>query len=256
MDIKQLPVYTIMAAVVITLLIIIGYLYHSLYRYKLQAVKAGLEDEKIIKEYKSSQSRNIRIIDGASILFSVVLFAVFALSLYARTSDNYFPIKGLGNVQLVGSGSMAYKNEANDYLFKNHLDNQFNIYDLIIINEKPLQNELKLYDVVVYKKGDKQIVHRIVDIAELNGETRYILRGDSNTADDSPAVSYEQIIGIYSNKRIPMVGIFVLFLQSPLGYISMGLVFLAEFIAPYFEKKIENAIEDRIKIISISQTDS
>lgn len=243
-----------MAAVVIILLIIIGYMYYSLYRYKLQAIKAGLEDKKIINEYKNSSSKSFIAVEILSVAFSILLFAVFIISIYARTSENYFPVKGLGSVHLVGSGSMSYKNDANGYLEENNLDNQFSTYDLIIINEKPQQEELKLYDIVVYKKGNKQIVHRIVDIVKNNDKTGYVLRGDANSYDDALLVGYDDIIGIYSNAKIPMVGIFVLFLQSPLGYITMGLVLLTEFIAPNFEKKIENAAKERLKTLGISES--
>ena len=256
MDIKQLPVYTITAAVVITLLIIIAYLYYSLYRYKLQAINAGLEDEKIIDEYKNSKSKSIKAVEIASVAFSILLFAVFVLSLYARTSGNYFPIKGVGSVHLVGSGSMSYKNEANGYLEENGLNNQFSTYDLIIIKEKPPQESIKLYDVVVYKKDDKQVVHRIVDITSYNEGTAYILRGDANSADDAYPIGYDDIIGIYSNKKIPMIGIFVLFLQSPLGYIAMALVLLTELAAPHFEKEIEAAAKNRLQIIEQAEKET
>ena len=46
---------------------------------------------------------------------------------------------------------------------------------------------------------------------------------------------------------------FVLFLQSPLGYIAMGLVMLMEFIAPFFEKRINDAIDCRLKAIGVTK---
>ena len=112
---------------------------------------------------------------------------------------------------------------------------------------------IKQYDVVVYKNGSQQIVHRIIDIVDTDEGAKYILRGDSNNANDAVRVSYEQIIGIYSNKRIPAAGMFVLFLQSPLGYIAMGLVMLMEFIAPFFEKRINDAIDCRLKAIGVTK---
>lgn len=242
-----------MAATVVILLAIIAYLFYSLYRYKLQAINAGLEDERIIEEHKKEQKKSGKAIEVLSVTASVVLFAVFLLSLYARTSENYFLIKGIGSVHLVGSGSMAYKNETNSYLDENNLNNQFNTYDLIIIKEKPSQELLKMYDVVVYKNGNRQIVHRIVDIVEDDKNIKYVLRGDANNTNDAMPVAYEDIMGIYSGIRIPAVGIFVLFLQSPLGYITMGLVLFAEFIAPFFEKKLRAAEQQRLDGISLAE---
>ena len=43
--------YSIVVCVVVFVLLLIGYLYYSLYRYKLQAIENGLEDNEIIKEF-------------------------------------------------------------------------------------------------------------------------------------------------------------------------------------------------------------
>ncbi|MBQ7817049.1 MAG: hypothetical protein IJ339_06820, partial [Oscillospiraceae bacterium] len=125
-----------------------------------------MEDERITAEYISKQKKSGKFIDFLSVAFSLLLFAIFLISVYARSSENYFPVKGVGSVHLVGSGSMAYKNAANTYLDENNLNNQFDTYDLIIINEKPPQELIKQYDVVVYKNGSQQIVHRIIDIVD------------------------------------------------------------------------------------------
>ena len=249
MSIYKTPVYVLVFMIVLLILLIVGYLYYSLFNYKLMAIKAGLEDEQIKEEYKQSTGKFSKLADILSIIITLVIFFFFAVSLYAEKNDNSFKMSGIGSLQVVASGSMSYIDDVNDYLLENNLTNQFNTYD--IINIKPVESveTLKLYDVVVYKTYDKLVVHRIVDIIEKDGERQFILRGDTNKLDDPHPVAFKDIVGRYTGFKIPMVGIFVLFLQSALGYVAMGLVFMIELIAPVFEKKIDKVIKQRLQEI-------
>ncbi len=49
---------------------------------------------------------------------------------------------------------------------------------------KAEENDLKIFDIVVYFNGKDYVVHRIVDIKELNGEKFYLLKGDNNLVTD------------------------------------------------------------------------
>ena len=51
-----------------------------------------------------------------------------------------------------------------------------------------------------------------------SGERTFITKGDANNTQDAEPVEEEQVIGIV-NSRIPKVGDFAMFLQSPLGMI-------------------------------------
>ena len=68
-------------------------------------------------------------------------------------------------------------------LFKNRRDN-------VVI--KPRTGKLKKYDVPLYKRGDKYILHRIIDIKD-----GYIIRGD-NCDNVETDITDENIIGILS----------------------------------------------------------
>ncbi len=68
-------------------------------------------------------------------------------------------------------------------LFKNRRDN-------VVI--KPVTGKIKKYDVPLYKRGDKYILHRIIDIKD-----GYIIRGD-NCDNIETDVTDENIIGILS----------------------------------------------------------
>ncbi len=137
---------------------------------------------------------------------------------------------------------MSKKNERNEYLFTNNLNNQFNTFDLIVTHPLPDEFDLKLYDVVVYKFDDMSIIHRIVDIEEPNnkhpGHRLFILQGDAISSPDREPVTYEQMRGIYFDERIPFIGSFVFFMRSPAGWLCILLILLTIISTPIVEKKI------------------
>lgn len=70
----------------------------------------------------------------------------------------------------------------------------------IITKEVP-QEELKVGDIITFISEDPDIygyynTHRIHEIVEENGETKYITKGDANPIPDEQAVSYSQITGV------------------------------------------------------------
>ncbi|MEI3505411.1 MAG: hypothetical protein V8Q77_03990 [Bacilli bacterium] len=69
---------------------------------------------------------------------------MFIFSLINRFQNNVTMI-GNRTVMVVASNSMSYKNEANSYLFDDSLglNNQFNTYDLIILEKVNNETDLK-----------------------------------------------------------------------------------------------------------------
>ena len=92
----------------------------------------------------------------------------------------------------------------------------------------PAEDQLELYDVVVYEINGVQMIHRIVGIEEANEkhpeERLFQLQGDAVATPDKDPVRYEQMKGIYRGKRIPNVGSFVMFMQSPAGWLCIILI--------------------------------
>ena len=129
-------------------------------------------------------------------------------------------------VRVVASGSRSFKNEANkDYLEDEtlrkeyNLDNQFSKNDRIIVSKPKSNADIHLYDVVVYenRKTNRTIIHRIIKIDDSTGIPHYSTRGDANNADDGYDLTFDDIVGVYTNKKIDKIGAVVLFLQSPIG---------------------------------------
>ena len=146
------------------------------------------------------------------------------------------------------SESMSEKYYLNKYLYDNALDNQLEVYDLVVIRELPPEEELKLYDVVVYEIDGELIIHRIVGIEEPNekhGERHFLLQGDAMAVHDKFPVLYEQMRGIYEGEKVSNIGSFFVFMRSPGGYLCIFLVLAATIIAPILEWVIGRARKKR-----------
>ena len=142
-------------------------------------------------------------------------------------------------------------------MVENGLQNQLQTVDLIVTEKLPDEFELQLYDIVVYEVDDTLIVHRIVRIEEPNekhpNERHFLLQGDALENPDRFPVRYSQMKGIYAGKRLPFIGSFVMFLQSPAGYLCILLVLFSLIFAPFMDKKIEKEKQKRLALILAMQ---
>ena len=147
---------------------------------------------------------------------------------------------------VVASGSMSQRNEANEYLVEHNLNNQFNTYDLIVLTGVNSSSQLSMYDVIAYK-NDKNVnvIHRIIGIDYTEGEPRYTTRGDSNSATDTYHPRVKDVIGKYTGKKIPGIGIFIMFFQSYAGIVTILSVVYCSFMISHFTKKMDDVTEER-----------
>lgn len=223
----------------------------------IKSIKHGLEDERITTEYrKEEKSKPVwdvinKILTGAML---AILFIAFSLSVYIQCCND----RVTGNIsvpKVVLSDSMSYKNNANTYLEKNQLNDQFETFDLIFIEKLPDEFDLKLYDVVVYEHRGKMIIHRIVGIEEPNekhpNNRHFSLRGDAVQFSDEYPVLYEQMRGVYRGKHVKFVGSFFAFMQSPAGYLCILLIIFAVVATPIAEKKLLKAKKERLMQIGV-----
>lgn len=252
---------TIIALIVYVLLVVfIVTVIWVIINSKLKLIKLGMEDKSIIKErednLKKKENVRVRVLDWvnkiASLLFSCLVIVVFVFSIVLKVNEN----KKVGDFALfkvVASGSMSRKHKENAYLFREKLDNQFSTFDLILLEKLPDEFDIKLYDVIMYEYEDTLIIHRVIGIEEPNEQhpdsRRFTFRGDYVEASDRFQVTYDQMRGMYSGKRIPFVGSFVFFLQSPAGAMCIILILIFMIAIPIIEKKINKARERRLYIL-------
>lgn len=228
--------------------------------YNIENVKRGsvdidlIENAKKIKEAKTNKNKIVLNILGKVISYTVfaLIIVIFSISLYSRFSGNAIPF-GNSSLIVIASGSMSEKNEDNTYL--SDIDNQFNTYDIIGISRYENQNDIELYDVVAFKNEEgTTIVHRIIEILDDNGEEVYITRGDSNNTSDNGVqyedyLRFENIIGYYNGTRIQSIGIFIVFLQSNAGIITIVAIAYCLFMFDYYSNRYEKAVEDRTNLL-------
>lgn len=224
-------------------------------RLLIKAIRGGLEDEKIKKEYYKAQCGCGKdcisgIVDK---IISVVFCAFFAVFFIFALSLNLSEGKTVGDVpvmRVVQSGSMAKKYEKNKYLFENNLNDQIQTFDIIVTEKLPDEKDLKLYDIVVYEVDDVLVVHRIIKIEEPNVKHPdcrwFVLQGDNVQYPDKTPVLYSQMRAIYHGERIPYIGSFIMFMQSPAGWLCMLLIVIGSIAIPVVEWILNREREKRL----------
>ena len=245
-------VFTLCFIVFSLLTAMFTYLLTSITKMEIELIRFGHRDEAIKKQLNKKKKDNRALLwvgRIVSLLFCLFFVTVFSFALYIQANEDR-PANGVPSIKVVKSESMAEKNAKNKYLFENDLNDQIQMFDIVICRHLPAEDELELYDVVVYKQDDIYVIHRIVGIEEPNeqhpNERHFLLQGDAVERPDTFPVLYSQMQGIYEGSRIPFVGSFVLFLQSPAGWLCVLLVIVAMIATPVVEKKIKEETDKRV----------
>lgn len=253
----EIYIFTLSLIVIILLTTLSVVMVSIILKLSCKSIRFGGEDEKILAEANKIPTKMERMEKFVSRIISLLLatlfFIAFVLSSLvacAKVSTD----KGLPALRVVNSDSMSKKHEKNYWLFDNDLDDQFDTFDLIFTQDIPAEEDLELYDIVVYKLDeDTYIVHRIVQILPPNvnhpNETYYLLQGDAEERADTLFVTYDQMVAIYRGQKIPFVGSFVKFMQSPAGMICIVLVLIAMIAGPIADKKLKKERELRLAIL-------
>lgn len=221
----------------------------------MRLIRLGADDEKIKGEYfkELKRKRCGKVIDYVvSTLLCAILIGFFGFSVFVNIrKDSYF--ENIPTLRVVNTASMATKHEKNTYLTANGLNDQFNAFDMILTYKLPPMDELELYQIVVYEVDGVLIVHRIVGIEEPNqahpNERYFLCQGDAVEKPDRFPVRYEQMRAIYRGERVPFIGSFVSFMQSPAGWLCIILIVTALIATPILEKSLGK--EKRFRLISM-----
>lgn len=222
----------------------------------LKLIRNGIEDASIKKEFLAEKEKTKkqkwieRILSGFTcFLVVLMLLGTILLNIAAIKPTGLIP-----TIKVVKSSSMSYKYEGNTYLFENNLNNQIELFDIIITQKLPAEEDLNLYDIVVYELDGKMVVHRIVGIEEANAnhsERYFICQGDAVERPDKLVVKYSQMYSVYKGQRIPFLGSFVVFMQSPAGWLCIVLMIFATIVTPFIENKIEKERKKRLVLMGL-----
>lgn len=150
-----------------------------------------------------------RVLTAVGVALCVIFGFLLVCNLTITIKGALFPEKPpsvLGLTPMVVlSGSMS--GEAEDHI---------EVGDLVFVG-RAAPEELEVGDVIAYMNGGATVTHRITAIdTNTDGDLLFTTKGDANNAEDTTPVTEEQLVGIY-RWRIPKVGDFALFLQTPLG---------------------------------------
>ena len=91
----------------------------------------------------------------------------------------------------------------------------------LIICQKIDPAEVKLNDVISFfdpaGNGSSVVTHRVIEIVQEDGVTKWRTRGDNNNTEDKVLVPFENLVGIYTGTRIAGAGNVAMFLQTTPG---------------------------------------
>ena len=254
----RLEIFSLFLCIVVFVMFVavFSFMLKHVIKQRVKLIKLGEEDEDIKTEYANTiKEPNAWDICAKifSVCITVLLCIVFAFSIYVNATKDK-KANGIPSLKVVYTDSMSYKNKNNKYLVTNSIDNQLQVHDLIVTRHLPDEFDLKLYDIVVYEADNGAVlIHRIVGIEEPNEKhptsRHFKLQGDAIAYPDTYPVLYSQMRGIYVGERVPFVGSFILFMQSPAGWLCVLLVLGAVILTPILEKIIERAKKERLGII-------
>ena len=236
--------------VLVAISVFFSVLMFAIVKMNIKMIDGGLLDSEIQAEYEKYNKRKkkmLLIILGRIILSIVcfLLFAMFIFSMVLRIEE-----KNALLPKVVNSNSMSCKSEKNAYLYENELNDQIKRFDIIFLSEMPKDTDIKLYDIVAYETVEGfLIIHRIIGISEESDKRTYILRGDANPYSDPIEIIYYQMKGIYKGKRIAHIGSFIIFLQTPVGWLCIISIVFCTIALPIVRRKIQKAVDKRILII-------
>lgn len=241
---------------IVCVALLLGYSFY-IYRYTNKTVEDianGQDDMEVCTSYIDEEKKSLKfhkfkkVLNWIGNIIITILCIFFFLSVLSRVSSAFdMPYQA----SVVGSGSMSYKNEVNEYLDENDLNNQFDTYDVIFIKNVDSISEVNLYDVICYvNDSGTQIVHRVIEVHP----DYLVTRGDATDTTDTIRITDSNIVGVYTNVRIPKLGFVVYYLQSNYGIIAFVSILILLGITSYSNAKIKDSAEKRRKQIGLNES--
>lgn len=140
----------------------------------------------------SKEIKQLNVDDNKKATIGTVTFLVVAGAFVYLVSCQF-----TFGIFIVGSGSMT---------------GTINMGDAVVFKKLGSQ-DVNENDVIVFKKNDVVIIHRVINIQNVNGEERYFTKGDANQVEDDKYVTRSDIVG-KSLFRIRYIGYPTLWLRS------------------------------------------
>lgn len=206
-------VVVVLTAIILTLDIVA---YSSLLKSYADEVDSGVHDCIIAEEHIEKKGRiATAILSYATI---VVLLSFLAFGVVSKIRGENLSFNGTACL-VIKTGSMSKWYDESEHIGQNVT--HFDVGDLCFFDTVSNQDELTVGDVYGYKERDVTIVHRLIEIRDEG----YLFQGDANPVSDyvyyGHLVKRDAIVYRFNGIRIPGVGAFVLYAQSPFGIWSL-----------------------------------
>lgn len=182
---------------------------------------------------------------GISLIY-IGIVIIFITGLQNRLNQGVTSYFGKSYL-VIETGSMETIHPSNNDLKENQLFNQIKQYSLVGI-EKVNEKDMKINDIYAFYNPDGQIiVHRLVAIYDDEGEITYQFKGDANAASApyETDVTMDKIIGKYTGYQNFIAGVFILYIQSNIGMITLFFAICAMVSFDFFESKVTKFIDER-----------
>ncbi len=131
-----------------------------------------------------------------------------------------------------------------------------NVGDLLVLQGRT-EEGIQVGDIVVYQDdwNPNPIVHRVVEIEEIDGVFFYYTRGDANSQRDPGNRTIDEIVGEVV-LIIPQIGHVSLWLKEPLGQITIVVIFILILVLPEVACKEEEDETESPEVDDEHNTDS
>ena len=117
-----------------------------------------------------------------------------------------------------------------------------NYGDLVVMRREQAEN-INLGDIIAFnvpspydKLASSPTVHRVVEKWTENDEIYFKTRGDYNNNADAWDVPAENVVGEYTQFKIPYMGLIFVFLKTPLGLALLALTVASVFVYDHYKK--------------------
>ena len=151
-----------------------------------------------LKQYKYEDDTEVILKNGVLynyLFYFIILGVVLVINILVSCSFTY-------NMIAIGSGSMSPKINKGDAV----------IYERFDGKKMPEKGQ-----VLVFHKNDRTIVHRIIDVVDIDGKEKiYYTKGDNNDSPDGYPIEVKDIIGVVKT-RIKYIGGPSVFISELIG---------------------------------------
>lgn len=166
------------------------------------------ENKEAMSQKEKNQQKVLTII-GAVLCVILIPILIINLTLIVKSYVNTDEVPKIGGVcpLIVLTDSMLPEISSGD----------------LIICEEIDAKDVKVGDVISFfdpaGNGSSVVTHRVIEIVEEDGVTKWRTRGDNNNTEDKVLVPFENLVGIWGGTRIAGAGSVAMFLQTTPGLI-------------------------------------